>query len=208
MKLLLLEPQPAITSVIATKLIDAGHQLERCYDEIDGAPCRGVRDDARCPLHQPVQLAVVVRETGMPDLLFETGAVCAERHRVPVIRVQPDQAGEVAALVQHAAASGQDRLEARYAAVVRVALADERVAVEARRDAHGVRASVRLATQGDQRHRTMIAERARTALRAFDPFVRCIDVAVEHDTDATVATDDRHPRRNRDEWFVDDGDDL
>src|SRR3954462_15581924 len=91
MRLLLLEPTPGIESIIATRLGAAGHDVAQCFDEVTGGPCRGVADDRLCPLHTPVDLTVVVRDAGSPALLGEMGAVCSERHRIPVMRVDPQQ---------------------------------------------------------------------------------------------------------------------
>ncbi|MCU1503392.1 MAG: hypothetical protein JWM12_2746 [Ilumatobacteraceae bacterium] len=196
--MLLIEPNPAVESVIATRLGAAGHELRRCFDEIDDGPCRGVRDDARCPMHQPIDLTVVVRETDAPHSLGEMGAVCGERHRVPVVRVLPDDATDIVAVVQTAAANGRDQLEARYASVVRVALAGHNARVEAQRDAGNVRVSVHLPSQIDWRLRSALADRARRALRTYDPFVRTIDIAIQDDLTSG----------DHDEWFVDDGDGI
>jgi hypothetical protein len=196
--LLLIEPNPDVESIVATRLVAAGHELRRCFDEIDDGPCRGVRDDARCPMHQPIDLTVVVRDTDAPQSLGEMGAVCGERHRVPVVRVLPDDPTDIVAVVQTAAANGRDQLEARDASVVRVALAGHNARVEAQRDAHSVRVRVQLPYPIDWRLRSALADRARRALRIHDPFVRTIDIAIQHD----VTSGDH------DEWFVDDGDVL
>jgi hypothetical protein len=194
----LIEPNPGVESVIATRLVASGHELRRCFDEVDDGPCRGVRDDARCPMHHPIDLTVVVRDMDAPASLREMGAVCGERHRVPVVRVLPHDATDIAAVVRTAAANGRDQLEARDASVVRVALAGHNARVEAQRDAGNVRVSVHLPSPISSRLRSALADRARHALRTYDPFVRTIDIAIRAD----LTTGDH------DEWFVDDGDVL
>ena len=209
MKVLLLEAQPAIESTVARTLRDAGHELVRCDDELDGGPCRAVRCDADCPLNSPVGVAVLARESGTPHLLYEMGAVCAERHRVPVVRVDPNKFDDVVELAVAGAAAGLDRLEARYAAAVRTALGADVLAVEASRAPDCVTVSV-LAPMGiDWRHRTMLADRARRTIRAFDPFVAVIDIGVTAaDGAIAAAAPDAKPGDGADEWFVDDGDEL
>ena len=84
MRLLLLEPDPHVESIIAGRLAAAGHDVARCFDEVSGGPCRGIADDRRCPLHAPVDLTVVVRAAGSPALLSETGSVLSGFDGVPV----------------------------------------------------------------------------------------------------------------------------
>ena len=209
MKVLLLEAQPAIESTVARSLLDAGHELVRCYDELDGGPCRAVRHDADCPLSSRVGVAVVARESGTPDLLYEMGAVCAERRRVPVVRVDPNTSDDVVELAIAGAAAGLDRLEARYAAAVRTALGADVLAVEASRAPDGVTVSLLAPMDIDWRQRTMLADRARRAIRAFDSFVVLIDIAVTAADGATTAVaPDERVCDGADEWFVDDGDEL
>ena len=209
MKVLLLEAQPAIESTVARTLHAAGHEIVRCYDEIDGGPCRAVRNDADCPLSRHVEVAVVARGSGTPDLLYEMGAVCAERRRVPVVRVAPDTSDDVVELAVAGAAAGLDRLEARYAAAVRLALGADVLAVEASRGPRSVTVSVLAPTDIDGRQRTMLADRARQAVRAFDSFVAVIDISVTAaDTSAAAVAPYEHDSEGADEWFVDDGSEL
>ena len=118
MRVLLLEECPTVESAVACQLGAAGYELWRCADDLGDGPCRAVHSGDACPLGRRVDVAVVVREHGAPHLLFEMGAVCAERQRVPVVRVGGSDAdvSEVAG-----AAAGLDRLWASYAAAVRTA---------------------------------------------------------------------------------------
>lgn len=210
MRLLVLEPNPDSASVVAARLAGAGHEVAHCFDEVTGGPCRGVHDDSLCPLHRPVDLTVVVRAAGSPALLSETGAVCSERHRVPVLRVDPAQLGDLGERVEHAAADGREREEAGCARAVHVALADEHAGVHVARQAGRIHATVELPRPASAQERSRLADRARAALRAHDPFVSVIDVSV---IDVSVVDHEPRPQFSVDpdhdaDWFVDDGDDL
>ena len=168
-----------------------------------------MRNDADCPLNSRVDVVVVARESGAPDLLYEMGAVCAERRRVPVVGLAPDTSDDVVELAVAGAAAGLDRLEARYAAAVRIALGADVMSVEASRGPRGVTVSVLAPTDIDGRQRTMLADRARQAIRAFDSFVAVIDISVATaDTSAAVVAPYERDREGADEWFVDDGSEL
>jgi hypothetical protein len=177
MRLLLIEAKPGLGASVAERLAGAGHDVDACYDEVGSSPCRGVHDNATCPMHHPVDLTVVVRDQGMADTLLEMGAICAERYRVPVVDVRPDDA-DVVETVRIAAAAGKDRAEAKYASVVRSALAERCIAVEARRDPGCVKVRLSAAEPLTPQQRACLADNARAALRAFDPFVPVIDVSV------------------------------
>src|SRR6185312_4784148 len=106
---------------------------------------------------------------------------------------------------ERAAATGQDRREAAYARQVRIALADDHAGVEARRRAAQVFVTVTLPWTAGPQQRSRVADRARAAVRAYDPFVTVIDVAVVDRPADTPTTGDAE--RDAD-WFVDDGDGL
>lgn len=178
MKLLLVESQPGIARTLTTQLTDAGHDVVMCSDEVGDGPCRSVADGAACPLHEHVDLTLVAKPEAGVDTLLEMGAVCAERHRIPVVRVDPDACADPADFVRRAAAAGKDRVEAQYAAVVRADLADLGATVEATRESGRVQIVVGVGPTADSATRSRAADRARAAVRNFDPFVRSIDVSV------------------------------
>ncbi len=178
MKLLFVEAKPGTATSVKDQLTAAGHQLVSCYDDETNGPCRSVASSAGCPLHSHIDLTVVARSAGEADTLFEMGGVCSELHRVPVVRVDPAGGDDVAGQVVAAAAAGRDRTEAAYAAAVRTALAPRDVTVEAARYEGRVHVTVRLPVACDAHARSAVADRARAAIRDFDPFVSTIDISV------------------------------
>lgn len=178
MKLLLVESQPGIGRSLQEDLTAAGHHVATCYDAETNGPCRSVSCSAECPLDSHVDLAVVVRPDGGADTLFEMGAVCAERHRIPVVWIDPAAAVDAEERFRTAVAAGQDRIEVAYATAVRIALGHPGAAVEATRDPDRVQITVTTPDPCDATTRASVADRARAAVRSYDPFVRTIDVSV------------------------------
>ena len=128
-------------------------------------------------------------------------SVCSERRRVPVLRVEPTALDGLGERVERAVAAGHDRLEAAYAREVRAALSSDGADVEAQRRPSRVHVSVTLPWPADARQRSRVADRARAAVRSYDPFVPVIDVSVIDRPAGARPTGDE-------EWLVDDGDDL
>jgi CheY-like chemotaxis protein len=181
MKVLLVESQPGNARTMKEQLRTAGHEVVMCSDDAWDGPCRSVADASACPLHEHVDLAVVAKPEEGPDTLLEMGAVCAERRRIPVVRLDPQTCADPVQFLTRAAAGGKDRMEAAYAAVVRADLGDLHLhaTVEATREPDRVQIVVGFAEAADAATRSRAADRARAAVRTFDPFVRSIDVSVE-----------------------------
>ena len=179
MKLLLVESTPGIATNIRAELERADHLVATCYDADGDSPCIGVAHPARCPfVRGHVDLALVVRRAGEPDSLLEMGAVCAQRHRRPVVHLDPTiPSADVTRVVRHSAAAGNDRMEAAYSAAVRWALDSPTTLVESSRGQDSVRVALTVDT-ADATQRARLADVARAAVREYDPFVRVIDVAV------------------------------
>lgn len=182
MRLLLVESQPGIARSINEQLQRAGHDVVTCSDEHGDEPCRSVAEGSACPLHAHVDLTVVAKAADSVDTLLEMGAVCAERYRIPVVRLDPATCVDPVEFVQRSAAVGKARTEAEYAAAVRDALVDLDASVEATRDPDRVSVVVGLHDPSDATERSRAADRARAAVREFDPFVRSIDVSVRGHT--------------------------
>ena len=180
MKLLVLESEQDLARDVTIALARAGHQIATCTDRDSDSPCRSIDEPFACPLDHPTDLAIVVRPAGSGDSLREMGAVCAERHRVPVVHVEP-ASGDLERTIRAAAAAGKDRNEAACAAAVRNALADERPRVEVGRE-HD-RTWVNIALPADHADAVVwaITGRAREAVRRYDPFVKAIDISVTFD---------------------------
>lgn len=206
MDVLLIESSPGLGRRSTERLEAAGHRVFRCVDEVpadapvdgDGSPvppCRGLYEGGVCPIDETaLDVAVVVRVG--PDLrVGEHGAICAARHRIPIV-VAGDARGvglapaEVTLLrdlpeaVERAAASGS----AHASAVVRELLS---LGVIGRHELEGdsptvgvqvARSLRRLVLtlwlqEGDEREAELVRASGQ-ALRAYDPHVAVIDVVV------------------------------
>jgi hypothetical protein len=173
----------------------AGHDVVTCVDDDGKGPCRGVREPSRCPLRQPVDLAVLVSRSAVPTELAEMGAVCARRHRAPLVTIDPVVAADDLWHVETESPAAMQVLQADDARVVRDRLPcraevtvfrqPARLAVEVRCVADPSSSSRPL----DAKQRLAIADLARAAIREHDPYVPVIDVNVVTDDDvaATVA---------------------
>lgn len=177
MKLLVLESEQGLARTVTSALTGAGHQVATCTDADSDSPCRNVDEPFGCPLDHPIDVAVVVRPLGSADTLREMGAVCAERRRVPVVRVEPTNV-DLEQTLRAAAAAGKDRTEAACAAAVRAALAPDEVRVEVSRDHDRTSVRVDLSEQAADLAVWAVADRAREAVRRYDPFVKAIDISV------------------------------
>ena len=178
MKLLLIESAPGNAAVIEQELLANGHEVVSCTDD-QGGPCRGAADHHECPLEQHVDLAIVAREPDAPRLLGEMGAVCAGRHRVPVIEVDPENPAEDLPDLTVANALAARKVEAGYAQAVRNELGRVPALVDVRREPNRIVANVQVpASEGTPARLSAVADRARKAVREHDPYVGNIDVNV------------------------------
>ncbi len=178
MRLLLIESSPNQASDLSKQLAAEGHEVVSCADA-QGGPCRGTVQHTECPLEKSVDLAILAREPESPHTLAEMGSVCATRHRVPLVVVDPTQLDDELPNVTVAGAVANRVVEAAYAAAVRKELSHLPTVVEVRRRADNVRVHVQLPdSQDTPAARSSAADRARFAVRTHDPFVQSIDVSV------------------------------
>ena len=197
MKVLLVEGAPGVGAAAAAELRAAGHDVVGCDAAEPSAPCRGLETLDDCPLDAGDIDVTVVSRSGTELTPSERGALCAARHRIPVvISGNPRHAisfgpgthiagGDLVAACDAAMGSG-----AAHAAAVRrellmagVVTAEEvdgdpaTVAFEVRREPQRLRLIVR-APDGDPRLAS-ITKSAAEALRRFDRHVKVIDVVNE-----------------------------
>jgi len=178
MKLLLIESTPGNAATIQRDLLADGHDVVSCADE-HGGPCRGTHQLAECPLEGHVDLAIVTREPGAAHTLDEMGSVCAKRHRVPLVEVDPVEPVDDLPNVDVAQALALRRVEAGYATAVRHELGNQAAIVDVHRDVDRIHVRVQLpASEAVQSTISVTADRARKAVREHDPFVKAIDVSV------------------------------
>lgn len=178
MKVLLVESSPNQSSDLSEQLVSEGHEVVRCADD-HGGPCRGVDHHAECPLEQGVDLAILTREPKSPQTLTEMGSICAQRHRVPLVVVDPAQLFDELPSVSVASALANRVVESAYAAAVRRELENLPIVVDVRHLVDRVIVNLQLpSSQDTPAARSAAADRARFAVRTHDPFVKTIDVSI------------------------------
>ena len=88
LNVLVFESEPGAADESRRELIDAGHAVLSCHDSGQPAfPCRGLSDDATCPLRAgTVDVAITVRPSPRPQPApTEDGVQCALMARVPLV---------------------------------------------------------------------------------------------------------------------------
>ena len=178
MKLLLIESTPGNASEIGANLVADGHEVVTCADE-QGGPCRGISQHADCPMEGHIDLTIVAREHDAAHTLAEMGSVCATRHRVPVVEVDPSQVDDELPSVMVASAVAKRAVEAGYATAIRHELQHIPALVDVERTPGRIHVSVQVPTsEGAPQKLSAVADRARHAVRSHDPYVNGIDVSV------------------------------
>ena len=179
MKLLLIESNPGDANEIGAHLAADGHEVVTCTDE-HGGPCRGIDHHAACPLEHHIDLTIVARHPDADRSLSEMGSVCAARHRVPVVEVDPREIEDELPSVRVASAVAKRRAEAGYAIAIRHELAHLPALVQVERTPNRIHATVQVPASFDTPQKiSAIADRVRHAVRQHDPYVSCIDVSVD-----------------------------
>lgn len=175
MKLLLIESSPGIAREISDHLTAEGHHLLTCHDDF-GAPCKGVYQGGDCPVEQHIDLTILARDPQAARTFEEMGSVCATRHRIPMVEVDPRS--EVPPAIVAAAVATRAEM-AGYANAIRLDLGDLPAIVEVERDDNRIHVTVQVPQeQGSPQALSAVADRARQAVRLRDPFVKIIDVSV------------------------------
>lgn len=187
MRVLLVESTPGNATAVKRWLSDAGHETTTCFEPPVGLGCKGVDHHENCPLASDTDLALLVRDLdGGARSLTEMGAVCALRHRIPVVEITEPSAAtlEVALLAALAEAAGGPTTIG-YVQAIRTALASvtslvrpEDVGIIVDWSAGRVHAMLELPGDVADRNVPMIVDWASRALRAHDPYVKVIDVGV------------------------------
>jgi hypothetical protein len=178
MKLLLIESTPGNATAIESELVAEGHEVLTCTDEHGGA-CRGAEHHRDCPMEQHIDMAIVTRTPSAVHTLAEMGSVCATRHRVPIVTVDPSEMADDMPSVAVANAVATRRVEAGYATAVRNELGHLAAIVDVRREPNRIHVTVQVpASDGTSAKVSAVADRARHAVREHDPFVGGIDIVV------------------------------
>ena len=175
MRLLLIESTPGNAREIGSHLVTDGHEVVHCADE--HGPCRGSTHHMECPAEQHLDLAIVARDPDAVRTLAEMGSVCATRHRVPLMELDPTQEGLPSVAVAQAIALRA--VLAGYATAIRHELAHLPALVEVRRTPDLIHATVHVPESlNTPQALSAVADRARKAVREYDPYVKVIDVSV------------------------------
>jgi hypothetical protein len=191
MRLMLVAGNDDVRTRVRSNWEERGHEVLTCADD-HGGPCRGVHAPHDCPLDRPVDLAVLVSTTAEASDLAEMGYVCAQRHRVPTVAIDPMLAADELWHIETETSQAIRRLEAEDAAAVAARLpfpAD--VAVHRERVRLLVELRVIAPADGPMsaKERLTLADLARDAIRAHDPYVSVIDVNVTDAPDVRAPGD-------------------
>jgi len=193
-KVLLVEGAPGVGAPAESQLRAAGHEVVGCEPADPSSPCRGLEAVGDCPLDAGDVDVAVVSRAGLELTPSERGALCAARHRVPVVvagnprhaisfgpgthMAGPDLVGActdaAASGVAHVAAVRRELLIAGVVTPDDVDGPNPPVSFEVHRQPRRLRLVV-CAPQGDARLAS-ITKSAAEALRRFDTHVSVIDV--------------------------------
>jgi hypothetical protein len=181
MKILLVANHPDDAMAVEQALTSVGHTIATCHDD-HGGPCRGVDHLEECPLESSVDLTVIARSPETPRGLDEIGAVCAARHRVGVVELDPSRVADTS--LYDLADAAEARLCSEYEASVTATLRETSpltpLGVTVRRHDRDVRVRLELDVRVTPLEMTALADRARAGVRRYDRFARTIDVSVVH----------------------------
>jgi len=178
MRILLVADDTDDSVAVQSALSAQGHVVASCNDEF-GGPCRGLDHLQDCPLESPVDLAVIARSGNTHRSIAEMGAVCAARHRVGVIEIDPMQMDDDP--IEELAATAERAVCHEYERQVIRELGDGIYVTVHRRQG-----TVMVTLTVDEAHGSglttqavsALADRARDATRRHDRFARSIDVSV------------------------------
>lgn len=208
MDVLLIESHPGLGRGAADRLRSAGHRVFRCVDEVPpetatapedasivAPPCRGLAEGGSCPMDETSLDAAVLVRVGPELRAGEHGAICAARHRIPIV-MAGDASGaglsptevtllsDLPAAVERAASSGSVHASAvtrellELGVVARDELEGETPAVVVQVERSPRRLVLTLWLHEDDVRQAELVRAAGQALRSFDPHVAVIDVVV------------------------------
>lgn len=196
MRVLLVDGDHVEGDVVAGQLTERGHEVVRCFGPDDTHLCRGVALHEECPVdNRSVDVAVLVREQGREPLLREMGAVCAIRHRIPVVEAYshgeppfdgwatPTGSGVVEAVEEVAA----DELRGHESAVETVLVTVPAVVrlghlpgVRVERQVGRLLLTITVPSDMSGDDTNSVVTWGVRALRDYDPYASVIDVVIAH----------------------------
>lgn len=177
MEVLVIESSPGIADTLQHRLVRDGHTPVTCNDK-HGGPCKGVGSHAQCPLMNHIDLAVLARQRGAERSLNEMGAICASRHRVPMVTLYPGDEFGPGVSTEIAAAVARRAVEAEYVAVVRRQLRHDVDDITVERDYQRVHVTISVAGSLSALAIHRLSDRVRQAVRDHDFHTLAIDISV------------------------------
>jgi hypothetical protein len=177
MDVLVIESAPGIAATLEHRLVRDGHQVISCNDS-HGGPCLGVESNAACPLLHHIDVAVLARERGAVRSLNEMGAVCALRHRVPLVTLHAGDEFGPGPSTEIAAAVARRTVEAGYVAVVRKQVGHGVDDIVVQRDYQRIHVTITVAPSMSALTVHRLVDRVRQAVRAHDDHTAAIDISV------------------------------
>ncbi|MFN8020313.1 MAG: response regulator [Acidimicrobiales bacterium] len=179
MKILLVADHPDDARAVEAALTGDGHTVTTCNDRF-GGPCRGVAHLDDCPLESSVDLAVVARSPHGRRGIEEMGSVCAARHRVGVVEIDPSVPDDRS--IYDLADAAEHEICLGYAKsvdeTVRELLVEQPFEVQVGRHDRDVHVKVQLGFAATPVTVSAVADRARAGVRHHDRFAQVIDVSV------------------------------
>jgi hypothetical protein len=177
MDVLVIESTPGMAATLEHRLVRDGHQVISCNDS-HGGPCSGVESNADCPLTNHVDVAILAHGPGGARSLNEMGAVCALRHRVPLVTLQPGDEFGPGASTEIAAAVARRQVEAGYEAVIRKQLGHGVDDITVKRDYQRIHVRITVARSMSVETIRRVVDRVRQAVRDHDSYTPTVDVSV------------------------------
>jgi hypothetical protein len=113
----------------------------------------------------------------MPSL-NEMGAVCAQRHRVPLVTLYPGDEFGAGPSTEIAAAIARREVEAGYVAAIRREVGHAVGDITVLREHQRVHVTLTVFEVGNAQTVSMLADRARHAVRQHDRYTPVVDVSV------------------------------
>jgi hypothetical protein len=177
MNVLVIESAPGIAATLEHRLVRDGHEVISCNDA-KGGPCIGVESNAECPLLQHIDVAVLARQRNAAPSLNEMGAVCALRHRVPLVTLHPGDEFGPGASTEIAAAVARRAVEAGYVAAVRKHLGRAVDDITVQREYQRIHVTITVNQSMTVLTIRRLVDRVRQAVRAHDAHTAAVDISV------------------------------